>query len=224
MRIFIFFVILVSGLAIVNAQEVTNPETDKTPKAGSFRKAAEDARKSKELLPGGLDLTFDDGCGNPFAENQTYGYRYGKVLEITSDNKIIVKVVRSNNVWDDEYEKTADGVGRKLIKPQLIVASMVGIDENTNQSEISRFLLDKVLDQQVTLIGNTKKDDGKKIDALIELTEDKEIGGINTYLLGTGTAKFKAFQLTNIVPMRTACQLEKLEAKAKESKLGIWAK
>jgi hypothetical protein len=225
MRIFIFFVILLSGSAIVRAQEVTNPEPDKTPKkAGSFRKTTEDAQKSKELLPGGLKMTFDDGCGNPFAESQAYSYRYGKVLEITSDNKIIVKVLRSNNVWDDEYEKTADGVGRKLIKPQIIIASMVGIDENTNQTEIGKFLLDKVLDQQVTLIGNTKKDDGKKIDALIELTDDKEIGEINTYLLGTGTAKFKAFQLTNIVPIRTACQLEKVEAKAKNEKLGIWAK
>jgi hypothetical protein len=224
MKIFIFFVILVSGLVTAKAQEVTNPEPEKSPKAGSFRKPREEAQKSKELLSGGLKMTFDDGCGNPFAESQTYSYRYGKVLEITSDNRIIVKVVRSNNVWDDEYEKTAEGVGRKLKKPQLIVASLVGIDENTNQSEIGKFLLDKVLDQEVTLIGNTKKDDGKKIDALIELTDDAEIGGINSYLLENGTAKFKTFQLTNIVPMRTACQLEKAEAKAKESKLGIWAK
>lgn len=224
MKIFIFFVILVSGLAIVNAQEVTNPEPEKPPKAGAFRKSAEEAQKSKELLPGGLKMTFNDGCGNPFAESQTYSYRYGKVLEITSDNKIIVKVLRSNNVWDDEYEKTADGVGRKLKKPQIIVASLVGIDETVNQSEIGKFLLDKVMDQQVTLIGNTKKDDGKKIDALVELTDDKEIGEINAYLLETGMAKFKAFQLTNIVPTRTACQLEKSEAKAKNEKLGIWAK
>lgn len=224
MKIFIFFVILVSGLAIVKAQEATKPETDKSPKAGSFRKPAEDAQKSKELLPGALKMTFDDGCGNPFTESQTYSYRYGKVLEITSDNKIIVKVVRSNNVWDDEYEKTAEGVGRKLKKPQIIIASLVGIDETVNQSEIGRFLLDKVLDQQVTLVGNTKKDDAKKIDALVELTDNEEIDEINTYLLETGMAKFKAFQLTNIVPLRTGCQLEKVEAKAKESKLGIWAK
>ncbi|HVE57099.1 MAG TPA: thermonuclease family protein [Pyrinomonadaceae bacterium] len=225
MKIFIFFVILVSGLATVNAQEeVTNPEPEKSPKAGSFRKPTEETQKSKELLPGQLKMTFDDGCGNPFAESQTYSYRYGKVLEITSDNKIIVKVVRSNNVWDDEYEKTADGVGRKLKKPQIIIASLVGIDETVNQSEIGKFLLDKVLDQQVTLIGNTKKDDGKKIDALIELTDDEEIDEINSYLLENGMAKFKAFQLTNIVPARTACQLEKVEAKAKSAKLGIWAK
>jgi hypothetical protein len=223
MKIFIFLVILVSGLAMANAQETT-PEPDKSPKAGSFRKSAEEAQKSKELLPGQLKMTFDDGCGNPFDESQTYSYRYGKVLEITSDNKIIVKVLRSNNVWDDEYEKNDQGVGRKLKKPQIIIASLVGIDENTSQSEIKSFLLEKVLDRQVTLIGNTKKDDGKKIDALVELTDDKEIGEINKYFLENGMAKFKKFQLTNIVPGRTACRLEKAEAKAKNEKIGIWAK
>jgi hypothetical protein len=224
MKIFIFFLILVSGLATAKAQEVTNPEPEKSPKAGAFRKSTEDAQKSKELLPGQLKMTFDDGCGNPFAENQTYSYRYGKVLEITSDNKIIVKVLRSHNVWDDEYEKTDNGVGRRLKKPKLIIASLVGIDENINQTEIKNFLLDKVLDRQVTLVGNTKKDDGKKISALIELTDDKEINEISEYLLKNGIAKFKEFQLTNIVPRRTACQLERAEAKAKNEKLGVWAK
>src|SRR4051812_21125780 len=113
MKIFILFVILVSGLVIAKAQN-TNPEPDKTPKAGSFRKPTEEAQKSKELSAGRIDLSYDDGCGNAFSESQTYSYRYGKVLEITSDNKIIVKVVRSNNVFDDEYEKTDDGIGRKL--------------------------------------------------------------------------------------------------------------
>lgn len=220
MKIFIFLIIWISGLATVNAQEVTNPEPEKSPKAGTFRKAPENAQKSKEPL---FNLTSDDGCGNPFAESQIYSYRYGTVLEITGDNKIIVKVLRSNNVWDDEYEKNDKGVGRKLLKPQLIIASLVGIDETVNQSEIKNFLLEKVLDRQVTLIGNTKKDDAKKIDALVELTDDAEIDEIGEYLLENGMAKFKQFQLTNIVPMRTACQLERAEAKAKTAKLGIWA-
>jgi hypothetical protein len=222
MKIFILFVILVSGLVIAKAQN-TNPEPDKTPKAGSFRKPTEEAQKSKELSAGRIDLSYDDGCGNAFSESQTYSYRYGKVLEITSDNKIIVKVVRSNNVFDDEYEKTDDGIGRKLKKPQLIIVSLVGIDENINQTAIKNFLLDKALDQQVTLIGNTIKGDEKKISALIELSEDKEIEEISQYLLENGIAKFKTFQLTNIVPQRTACQLARAEAKAKIEKLGIWA-
>lgn len=222
MKLFIFITVLFSCFVAASAQDV-NPEIEK-PKAGSFRKPAEDAQKTKELLPGRLIMTFDDGCGNAFAENQIYSYRYGKVFEITSDNKIIVKVLRSNNVLEDEYEKADDGVGRKLKKPQLIIASLVGVDTESNSSEIKNFLLDRVMGQDVTLIGNTKKDDGKKIDALIQVTSSPEIGEISKYLLENGIAKFKEFQLTNIVPLRTACELKRAEEKAKAAKLGIWAK
>lgn len=222
MKSLIFIVILFLCSVFVNAQQTPTPEPDK-PKVGTFRKTAEDDRKAKKSSDDSLLTTFDDGCGNPFAESQTYSYRYGTVLEITSDNKIIVKVVRSNNVWDDEYEKNDEGVGRKLKKPQLIIASLVGIDESVNQDEIKNFLLTKVLDQPVTLIGNTVKGDAKKIDARVELSNEAGIGEINAYLLANGMAKFKKFQLTNIVPARTGCQLEKAEAKAKSERLGIWA-
>lgn len=221
MKLFIFFVILVSCSAFANAQETT--PTPEKPKVGTFRKPSEEDQKAKKSPDELLSMNFGDGCGNPFAESQTYSVRYGTVLEITSDNKIIVKVTRSNNVWDDEYEPNDKGVGRKLKKPQIIIASLVGIDEIANESAIKNFLLTKVLEQPVTLIGNTVKGDAKKIDALVELTNDAEIGAINAYLLANGIAKFKNFQLTNIVPARTACQLEKAETKAKEGKLGIWA-
>ena len=223
MKIFSFIVVLLACWTFVNAQE-TKPEPDNQPKAGSFKKRLEDAQKPKETGVGQFGSTFNDGCGSTAAETQFYGYRYGKVLEITSDNKVIVKVTRSNNVWDAEYEKTADGVGGKLKKTQLIIASLVGIDDQINQAEIQKFLLDKVLDQEVTLIGNTKKDDGKKIDALIELKGNPEINEISKYLLENGIARFKEFQLTNLVPRRTSCELERAEAKAKKEKLGIWAK
>ncbi len=223
MKSFIFIVVLFSCSALVNAQETTPTPTPDKPKVGTFRKPSEEDQKSQKSSDDSILTTFDDGCGNPFAETQTYSYRYGTVLEITSDNKIIVKVVRSNNVWDDEYEQNDKGVGRKLKKPQIIIATLVGIDEAVNESAIKNFLLTKVLDQPVTLIGNTVKGDAKKIDARVELTNDAEIGEINAYLLANGIAKFKKFQLTNIVPLRTACQLEKAETKAKEAKLGIWA-
>ena len=223
MKSFIFIVILFWCSAFAKAQETTpTPEPDK-PKIGTFRKPADADRKTEKSADNPLLTTFDDGCGNPLAESQVYSYRYGTVLEITSDNKIIVKVVRSNNVWDDEYEKNDEGVGRKLKKPQIIIASLVGIDETVGESQIKNFLLTKVLDQSVTLVGNTVKGDAKKIDALVELTNDPDIGEINAYLLANGIAKFKKFQLTNIVPARTACLLEKAETKAKTEKLGIWA-
>jgi hypothetical protein len=128
------------------------------------------------------------------------------------------------NVWDDEYEKSDGALGRKLKKAQIFTVSLVGIDEETNQTEIKKFLLDNVLDQEVSLIGNTKKDNNKKLDALVQLTGSDEIDEVSEYLLANGIAKFKEFQLTNLVPLRTACHLERAETRAKTGKLGIWAK
>src|SRR5687767_13804202 len=112
MKKFILLVILVSGLMGVSAQETPTPEPEK-PKVGTFRKPAEADQKAEKSSDNPLLMTFDDGCGNPSAESQVYSYSYGTVLEITSDSKIIVKIVRINNVWDDEYEQTDKGVGRK---------------------------------------------------------------------------------------------------------------
>jgi hypothetical protein len=221
MKIFIFFVILVSGLGTVNAQE-TNPEPEKSPKAGSFRKPLEEAQKSKEASTSQINLTYDDGCGNPLAETRAYSFRNGKVIVITDDNKLVVKVVRSSNVKSEKYEKPDDA--KRLQQPQLFTVSLVGIDESVNQSEVKRFLLDYVLDRDVTVIGNTRKDDDKSIDALVKLTGGDLTGEISQLLLEKGIAKFKEFQLTNLVPMRTACELKRAENKAKTERTGIWAK
>ena len=227
MKVFIIIGLLFSSFALVNAQEPAKEPANSPKKAEPFKKRLEDAKKPKEAAAGQFDLNFetvDNGCGKSSTESQVYGYRYGKVFEITSDNKIIVKVTRSNNVWDDEYEKSdGGGVGRKLKKVQLIIVSLVGIDESVGQAEIQKFLLERLINQEVTLIGNTRKDDAKKIDALIQLDDSDEIDELSEYLLENGIARFKEFQLTNIVPARTACELKRAEEKAKEAKLGIWA-
>lgn len=222
MKPFIFIALLLSCFGAVNAQEETNQKTDKAPKAGSFKKILEEPQKPP--VSGQFSLDYNGGCGNPSAESQIYSYRYGQVLEITSDNKIIVRVVRSNNVWDDEYEKIDNETGRKLIKAQIYTVSLVGIDDRSGQTEIQKILLEKVLDREVTLIGNTIKDNHKKIDALVRLSNDDEIDEVSKYLLENGIARFKEFQLTNLVPKPTACELKRAETKAKTEKLGIWAK
>jgi len=222
MKLFIFFVILISSFAFANGQEKP-PETDK-PKAGSFRKPLEEIQKPKEPSADRIDLSYDDGCGNPLGESQIYSYRYGKVIAVTDENKIVVKVLRSNNVSDEEYDKADNETRRMLKQAQLFTVSLVGIDETINQSEIKRFLLEKVFEQDVILIGNAKKDNNKKLDALVKLTSGGEIDEVSRYLLEKGIAKFKEFQLTNLVPLRTACELKRAEAKAKAEKSGIWAK
>lgn len=204
----------------ITAQD-TNRETDK-PKAGSFRKPLEEAQKSKEPQPGAVNLTYDDGCGDPLAETQAYSFRNGKVIVVTDDNKLIVKVVRSSsNVKSPKYENPDET--KRLQQPQLLTVSLVGLDETVNQSEIKRFLLDNVLDRDVTVVGNTRKDGDKSIDALVKITSGDTRGEVSQLLLENGIAKFKEFQLTNLVPARTACELKRAEAKAQEAKSGIWA-
>jgi hypothetical protein len=188
---------------------------------------AQDKEESTETKPV-VDLSFDDGCGNPLVESQTYGYRTGKVIKITNSNDLIVKVTNSNNIWDDEKE---DGDESQLIEPQIFKVLLVGIDKGFNKKEIKKFLTEKILNQEVQIIGNTKnswktkKDTSRKLNAVVRLLGDEEdIDDISEYLLENGIAKFKDFQLTNLVPMRTRCEFERAGEKAKKEKSGIWAK
>lgn len=168
-----------------------------------------------------LNLNFDNGCGNPFVESQLYGYRMGEVTSVTSTGRLKVKVTHSNNVFEDKNDKNSVDKS-KLLKPQLFTVSLVGIDESVNINEMVAFLNRTILNKQVTIIGNTKKSN-KNIEALVESFED-DVEEINEYLLENGIAKFKQFSLTNLVPMRTFCVLEKAELRAKKEKRGIWKK
>lgn len=220
MKLFIFIAILLSCFAAVNAQD-TVQETDK-PKAGSFRKPLEDAQKSKEPQAGAVSLAVDDGCGNPLAETQAYSFRNGKVIVVTDDNKLIVKVVRGDSKVRSQKYENPDEV-KRLQQPQLFTVSLVGLDESVNQPEIRKFLLDNVLDRDVTVIGNARNDGDKSLDALVKITNGDTRGEVSQHLLEKGIAKFKEFQLTNLVPVRTACELRRAEEKAKTEKIGIWA-
>lgn len=222
MKTFALILILLAFFAISPAQEKPSPEPEKSPKAGSFRKPLEDAQKPKDSPAGANNLIYDDGCGNPLAESQTYRFRNGKALVITDDNKIIVKVSRGGNVRSEKYESVDET--RRLQQPQLFTVALVGIDEAVNQAGIKKFLLDNVLDRDVTVIGNTRKDGDKNLNALVKLTSGDLTGEISLLLLEQGIAKFKDFELTNLVPMRTACELLRAEEKAKTEKTGIWAK
>ena len=182
---------------------------------------SQDKKGDTETKPE-IDLNFNDGCGNPFVESQTYGYRRGKVVKITSSNKLIVEVWNSNNVWDDEHEESGDE--SKLIKSQMFEVSLVGINEATNKKAITDFLKEKLLNKQVTIVGNTRKKNSNKIQALVQFTKDDKFEEISEYLLENGITKFKDFELTNLIPRRTSCELERAETNAKKAKLGIWAK
>jgi hypothetical protein len=188
----------------------------------------QDKKESETKTLGSFQI-YDNPCGDSAMESQTYGYRTGKVIKITNSNDLIVKVAKSNNVWDDEHQEDEDE--SKLIEPQIFKVFLVGIDKSSNKKQIKKFLTEKILNQEVQVTGNTKnswktkKDNSRKLDAVVLLLGDSEdINDISEYLLESGIAKFKDFQLGNLVPMLTKCELKKAEEKAKTAKLGIWAK
>jgi endonuclease YncB( thermonuclease family) len=151
-----------------------------------------------------------DDCGDPASESQTYAYRQGKVIKIIASNKILFE---QNSVF-----------GHKDKEKFTVV--LVGIDANQNKKNIEDFLKKNVLNQSVQIVGNTQRDKDKKFGGLITLFNDsnEDIDELSEYLLENGIAKYKSFYSANLVPYTTPCILEKAEKRAKEAKLGIWAK
>ena len=187
------------------------------------------AQSSEKVKPSPTPIqnnfTFDDGCGDPMTESQIYVYRFGNVVRVTNDNRIIVQVTNSNNDWNSDYEDDTEGLnGPKLINAQIFTVSIVGIDESLNRQAIGRFLRLNLVGKNVTITGNTRKKKDRKIDALIRFTKNNELEDVSEYLLENGIAKFKAFQPTNLVPMTTSCELERAESRARKDKIGLWAK
>ena len=181
---------------------------------------AQEAGKSAEQI----SVSMHD-CGNSLIESQIYGYRFGKVVWIMKDNKIVVAVTNSSNDQGADYVKNTDGPnGRLLKRPQTFVVSLVGIDPSTNRAEVSRFLQKHLLGENVTIVGNLQGAEKDKLEALVRFDNGDELEEVSEYLLRNGLAKYEPFQLTNLVPMSTACELERAQAEAQQNKIGIWVK
>ena len=109
--------------------------------------------------------------------------------------------------------------------PNNFTVTLLGIDDKTNQSHIKNFLVENILHKEVWIQANLRKDSDKKFGGVVQLLGDNEdIDYINEYLLENGIAKFKDFDSDNLVPYYLPCRLQKAEERAKEAKLGIWAK
>lgn len=157
----------------------------------------------------GFSLDFDDGCGNPAEESQLYTNREGKITKIlNASNVIFEQLIRDGNKEKGNF-----------------TVELIGIDSETNQTAIKNFLEKYVLNQNVEITGNLRKKSDKKFKGLIfAANDDENINWINENLLESGTAKYKPFESANLVSMVTPCRLQKAEERAKEAKLGIWAK
>lgn len=75
---------------------------------------------------------------------------------------------------------------------------------------------------KVTVTGSVP-DAKDELTALVQLNIGEKFEEINNHLLENGIAKFNNFSHANLVPMTTACELGKAEARAREKGVGVWA-
>ena len=156
-----------------------------------------------------ISLTTDDECGDQAIESQLYSNRKGKITKILSANKVI-------------FEQSSVNGNEKPVK---FTVTLVGIDGNQNRLIVKNKLTDILLNQEVEITGNIRKKTDKKFGGIVWLiVGDEDIDWVNTYLLENGFAKYKPFESANLVSMVTPCRLQKAEERAKEAKIGIWAK
>lgn len=161
--------------------------------------------KPKNLIP---INEYEEECGNPFVESQTYTHRWGKVIKVLDGKTIVFEVTK------------VDGIE---INKSIITVSLAGIDTSTNEEGAKKFLLENLLNETVKVVGNT----GSPVFFAIVWGKLKASGNlieVNLYLLEKGIAKFKAFTSDNLVPYRTPCVYQKVEEKARQEKIGIWEK
>lgn len=151
---------------------------------------------------------------NPSEESQIFGHRPGKVIAVGEDNKLTIRISPSKFYTGDEEEHD---------KPFNAIVTLAGIDLAVNSKLINSFLRRNVLNRKVTVIGNSKNARLDGITAVVRL-KNEDIWGVNTYLIEHGIAKFDYYKYAYIVPMCTYYDLEEAEQKAKDAKLGIWAK
>ena len=167
---------------------------------------AQDKKESPETTS---LFTMGDDCGDQSYESQLYANREGKITKILSANQVVFE------------QKILDGNEEN----RKFTVELVGIDSVTNQKKIMQFLEKYILNQSVEVTGNLRKESDRKFKGLIFVASDEDdVDWINENLLENGIAKYKPFESANLVSMVMPCRLQKAEERAKEAKLGIWAK
>lgn len=151
----------------------------------------------------------DDGCGDQAYESQLYDNREGKITKILSANQVVFE--QAIEEGDEENRK--------------FTVELVGINPATNRKKVLQFLEKYVLNRDVEVTGNLRKESDKKFKGLLFVAnDDDDVNWVNENLLEKGIAKYKSFESANLVSMIMPCRLQKAEERAKEAKLGIWVK
>lgn len=141
---------------------------------------------------------YQDECGDPSMESVAFSVLTGKVTKIIDGDSIVVKL-------SDGKIKTID---------------LTGVSASTNEAAAKAFLTDTLLKKNVELatsFGLAMKD--KRGWAVVSFNDQV----INRLMLERGIAAYKTPAPYEYSTYGN-CIYRKLEEKAKQEKLGIWAK
>jgi len=139
---------------------------------------------------------FQDVCGELGKDSDFAFVLGGKVTKIIDSNTIFVKVEGKRRIVD-----------------------LVAVNVNSNKTEAVKFLSDKILNQEVEILVSPSDFEDKKVFAVVHF-KGKDI---NRSMIENAIARYEKPRPYKIL-RHTNCVYQHLEGKAKEAKLGIWAK
>lgn len=138
-----------------------------------------------------------DVCGDPRVESIAFIPVAGKVIAITDGDSIVIK------------QPTG----------KLKTVHLVAIDSGSNEPVARNFLTKTLLDKKVKILISSGFADNEKVWGLVR-RKGREI---NRRMIEQGISNFKEpapYTFSNY----STCVYQKLEEKAKQKKVGIWAK
>lgn len=163
-----------------------------------------------KILPfDGKVTIIKDDCGNhaSASESQLYDMAEGKVTKVIDGNTIIVETAIKN--------------GKKA--REEFVIDLAGIESG---AEARDYLIEKILNQNVRVWGNTAAKKDKYYYAIVFGNEKSSLRPVevNCWMLQKGFAKFKEFNPANLVPEAKHYYYLQAAKKAEAEKIGVWGK
>ncbi len=138
-------------------------------------------------------------------ESGNFGFRKGKITKIINGKTVLFSV-------NDEYES------------QTYKVILAGISLSKSSSKLKKLLIEKLLNEDVVVIGDEFNDGSNILLGIIHTYKSNAgIGGVNRYILTNGLAKYIKPK-KHLVPNYMLCEYSEFEKQAKEKKIGIWAK
>lgn len=167
--------------------------------------------KTSETKETSIDFSTIAETNTKCRDSNNYGTREGIVNAITFSDIISVEVEVNDEFENETFYVTLAGINKFPLSDKLL------------SDEFMSILSLNLVNQKVKIIGNKTDDNDKIIIGIINTFAPNKLGEVNRYILQNGMAKYVEPR-KNLVPQYITCKYPEIETKAKEAKLGIWAK